>query len=127
MSACVPGTRLETELITSNTEQEDNAGTSAPHWTERVGNNKALPLYIHHPADAMKAGEQVHTEWLLAEELSCSETMSGYRRTTLQSSSFEAPVAAAAKSQYHSLLPAPPPLASHSCRGRPSFWQLPPW
>lgn len=55
MSACVPGTRLETELITSNMEQEDNAETSAPHWTEGVGNNGALPLHIHSPADAVKA------------------------------------------------------------------------
>lgn len=47
----------------------------------------------------MKAGLQVHTEWLLAVELSCPETTSGYKRTTLQSSSFEGPVAGTAKSQ----------------------------
>lgn len=62
--------------------------------------NGALPLYIHPPADEMKAVEQVHTEWLLAQELSCPETTSGYKRTTLQSRSFEGPVAGAAKSQY---------------------------
>lgn len=127
MSACVPGTRLETELITSNMEQEDNAETSAPRWTEGVGNNEALPLHIHSPADAVKAEEEVYTEWLLAEQLfHVLKQQAGREEPPCRAVALRALWQVQPNPSINRLLPPPPPLASHSCRGRPSFWQLPP-